>query len=491
MTVPATGRPAPPDLPPRFHIRAPGSWINDPNGPVFWNGGYHLFFQRSRLPTDWDSPSWGHATSPDLVHWTVLDDALTPTPGGPDAGGCWSGCCVTHDGLVYAFYTGVDADQLRPAICLATSDGDLTTWHKVPEPVIPAPPSGVEPQLFRDPFVVRDGDRWLCLVGAGMPGAGGVTLLYASGDLLSWEYCGPLFPADGSPLATKAGEVAGEMWECPQLFPLGDRHVLGISVVREGRLDHSSYFLGEFRGRRFTASSSGRLDHGPDYYAATSMADPAGRRLMWGWSWEALTDPARRAGTAAGCLTVPREVSLHDGEPWIQPIRELAALRGAFAGAHQGTLSDTTPVTLTPSSGTSFDVEVTVVPRRASCVELEVYAAPYGIERTLVFLDARDGVAGVDTTSSTLFRDARTGVYTTPVDGQPDRPVHLRVLGDGTIVEVFVDGRPFTVRVYPTRDDSRSIRLRAHGGNAEVIRSGAWTITERAVRARPADPRRS
>ena len=470
------------DLRPRFHVRGPSNWINDPNGPIFWDGAYHLFFQRNPLAPDWGPPTWGHAVSPDLVQWTVLDDALTPTPGGPDAGGCWSGCTVAHNGQVYALYTGVAGDPANQVVCAAVSDGDLTEWRKLPDPVIPGPPPGLHTVGFRDPYVLRHDDRWLCIIGAGIEGDRGMALLYSSTDLLAWEYVGPLYERDCS-LTEPA--FTGEMWECPQLFPLGDRHLLGISVWHQHRLDHAAYFLGDFDGTRFTPSSFGRLDFGPDYYAPTSMSDPAGRRLLWGWSWEALTDSARRAGGLAGCLTVPRHVTWRQGRVWIEPVEELTKLRGVHLAKHGGGLPDGAPVTLASDTGTAFDIEVELIPQHADRVELELYASPDGHERTVVFLDARAGSAGVDTTSSSLSTEVRTGVHSAPLDLHPERPVNVRVLGDGSILEVFIDGRPLTARVYPTRGDSRRVRLVAHGGTARITGADAWAITEPAVRFRP------
>lgn len=471
MPVPAAWRP-------RFHVRAAGSWINDPHGPIFWDGAYHLFFQHNPRGLDWGPPAWGHAVSEDLVHWTLRDDALTPTPGGPDAGGCWSGCLVASDGTVYALYTGVTGN-LAQSVCAATSDADLTRWRKLPLPLITAP-SGVDPEWFRDPYVLRHGDRWLCVVGAGAEGVAGSALLYSSADLLRWDYVGPLYERDcslGEPVFT------GDMWECPQLFQLDDRYVLGISVRHRNRPERTAYFLGDFDGRSFTPTSGGRLDFGPDYYAATSMSDPAGRRLVWGWSWEALADDARRANGLAGCLSLPRTVRLVEGRLWLEPIEELSSLRDVHVTQYAGELADRRPVTLVADAGTGFDIAARLLPLGCDRIELDVFSSPYGLERTVVFLDAAAGLVGIDTTGSTLLTEARTGVYSTPVDLHSGRPIDVRIIGDGSLLEVFLNGHPFTVRVYPTRQSSRSVRIRALGGAALVRRANVWTISASTVRA--------
>src|SRR3981081_1050957 len=76
---------------PLYHFLAPGNWMNDPNGPIFWKGKYHLFYQYNPNGPFWGSIHWGHAASSDLVHWEDLPIALAPSKNGPDQDGCWSG----------------------------------------------------------------------------------------------------------------------------------------------------------------------------------------------------------------------------------------------------------------------------------------------------------------------------------------------------------------------------------------------------------------
>ena len=114
--------------------------MNDPNGLSQWDGQYHLFYQYNPLAARWGVIHWGHAVSADLVHWADLPIALSPTPGGPDADGCWSGCIVNNGGVPTMLYTGLRNRAQRP--CLATSDDGLLTWHKHPgNPVIAEPPA--------------------------------------------------------------------------------------------------------------------------------------------------------------------------------------------------------------------------------------------------------------------------------------------------------------------------------------------------------------
>src|ERR1700722_15660881 len=92
---------------PQFHLLPAANWMNDPNGPIYWKGRYHMFFQYNPNAAVWGDMHWAHAISPDMIHWHHLPVALAPTPGGPDADGCFSGTAVVRDGVVTFIYTGV------------------------------------------------------------------------------------------------------------------------------------------------------------------------------------------------------------------------------------------------------------------------------------------------------------------------------------------------------------------------------------------------
>ena len=161
---------------PSYHFLPPANWMNDPNGFIQWGSTYHLFYQYNPAAAVHDSIHWGHAASEDLVHWRHLPIALTPTPGGPDADGCWSGSAVDDDGTPTIIYTGASGQHQRA--CLATGSDDLVTWQKYPgNPIIPEPPSNLELVAYRDHCVWREADTWYQVMGAGIAGVGGAALL--------------------------------------------------------------------------------------------------------------------------------------------------------------------------------------------------------------------------------------------------------------------------------------------------------------------------
>lgn len=229
-------------------------WLNDPNGPLYYKGKFHMFFQHLVQGCEWGfGLVWGHAVSSDLIHWERLPEALYPTPGGVDADGCFSGCATINvDGQPVILFTGVrlrsnpdcgplpppDRDLHLPFIesqCFAVADPaceNLSRWHKADMPFLSLPPPDLPLAGWRDPFIIQRGDGvdtpWIMLLGSGLKGRGGTALVYHSYDLFQgWQYAGMLCCGEGD---------TGLVWECPILWklqplPLPSRHshTLGLS----------------------------------------------------------------------------------------------------------------------------------------------------------------------------------------------------------------------------------------------------------------------
>jgi beta-fructofuranosidase len=234
---------------PLVHFTPPFGWLNDPNGLIQWTGTYHLFYQYNPHGAFHGTIHWGHAVSPDLVHWRHLPIALAPTPGTPDEDGCWSGVAVDDDGVPTLIYSGNRQGAQRA--CLATSADGLLTWQKYAgNPIIPAPPADLDLVAYRDHSVWREDGLWYQLMGAGIQGRGGAALLYRSATLREWEYLHPLCVGD---IHSHAPLWTGGMWECPDFFALGDRHVLSVSVWHEEQLYYSAALVGTYQHHRRAA----------------------------------------------------------------------------------------------------------------------------------------------------------------------------------------------------------------------------------------------
>jgi beta-fructofuranosidase len=322
---------------PQLHLLPPANWINDPNGPIYWNGHYHMFYQYNPNGAHWGDIHWGHAISDDMVHWKHLPAALAPSPGGPDAAGCFSGTAVVANRQVVLIYTGVrsvpeeqatikeGARSFLETQCYAVAnDPDLCTWTKLPKPVIATPPPGLDVTGFRDPSPWRQGDWWYMVLGSGTVGEGGAVLLYRSRDLQSWEFLHILAQRKGSAAPVLEHAPNREVWECPDFFPLGDKHVLIYSTAGKvywmaGALD---------AGMKFHAKDAGVLDHG-SFYAAKTQLDRDGNRILWGWIPETRPLDQYKAAGWAGVMSLPRVLTMSsNGRLLLTVAREVDALRG-------------------------------------------------------------------------------------------------------------------------------------------------------------------
>jgi beta-fructofuranosidase len=304
-------------LRPQFHLLPRHNWMNDPCAPRFHKGTYHMFFQYNPHAPVWGDMHWNHATSPDLIHWKHQPIAIAPGPSAFDAYGIFTGSVLPGTDVATVLYTGVSRSSpeqetirkqgLREVQCLATSvDPELRVWQKLEAPVIDGPPPGLKVTGFRDPCPWKDGDIWYLAIGSGFAQQGGAVLLYSSKDGRKWEYLHPLAEGKWNSGSKSDPVDTGEMWECPDFFALGDKHVLLYSTERKvywqvGRFDKQEL--------RFHKETSGLLDHG-SYYAMKSMVDEKGRRILWGWVEETRSADACTQAGWAGCMALPRVLSV-------------------------------------------------------------------------------------------------------------------------------------------------------------------------------------
>ena len=156
---------------PQFHLLPAKNWMNDPNGPgVLQREVPHVLPVQPVGRAVWGDMSWYHSESPDMLHWKQLPLAFTPTPGSPDAYGCFSGSAITVGKRIYQVYTGTKLsskelatirdgeDKIQESQCIAWSDDPaLVKWTKLPEPIIPLPPPGMKITGFSRSFSVEAG----------------------------------------------------------------------------------------------------------------------------------------------------------------------------------------------------------------------------------------------------------------------------------------------------------------------------------------------
>lgn len=422
---------------PNYHFLPPPSWINDPI-PYFYAGHYHVFSQYHPGVPYWGNMHWNHVVSEDLVHWKNLSMALFPTWGGPDSQGCWSGSVVEHEGLFYAFYTGVYPQQQ----CLAVSK-DLINWEKHPHnPVVSflqKPPDVGD--TFRDPCVWKEKDGWYMLVGSTKPNLGGSPLLFRSSDLLKWEYLHPIYQ----------GPAAGD--ECPDFFPLENKHVLISSR------HFTKWAVGEFSNLKFEVERAGLVDHGA-FYAANSLLDSFGRRIIFGWIREERPIEAQLTAGWSGVLSLPRVLSLFPNDKLrIEPVPELKVLR------NKRLVKDSFELTGFFENVGLRQIEIP----EANSIEIEIeFSNLSAREWGLVLPGGEDILYNVE--------QGRFMLEDYPLDDRKEFKIHIFV--DNSVVEVFAnDDFCKTVRVYRDLEAyDEPLRVICVDGKVRVKNLEVWSM---------------
>lgn len=428
---------------PAFHFQAPAKWMNDPNGPIFFGGKYHMFYQLNPYGTEWGDIHWGHAVSPNLVHWEHWPVALAPSKDrGEDH--CFSGCTVVADGVPTILYTSIGPKTRAEDTAVqwaATSSDGMRTWVKSPaNPIMtPALNGGNTVRDWRDPFAWKDGGVWYCVIGGSLNGKG-CAVLYKSRDLKAWDFVSVL----------AEGKERG--WECPNFFKLGDKWVLTYSPHGPVR-----YKIGNLGSDfQFTAEREGAFDPSKTYYAPTSMVAPDGRRLMWGW--------ARVKGDGwNGCLTLPRVLTLRpDGRLGIEPAKELEALRGTEAATEQPA-AEKFDLTLPAAAESGVEVAVTVTPGKATRFALTLTGKDGTPSHPMVAWDQKAGRIAAGETAAEFQ----------PLDGEDT--ISVRVFLDRSILEAFVNGREAITS--PAGYDFAGCRTLAFAADAPVgVSLKAWPL---------------
>jgi len=458
-----------------FHLTPRVGWMNDPNGFMFYQGMYHLFYQYNPYDTKWDTMHWGHAVSRDLLSWDYQPAALAPDQHYDDKGGCFSGSAAElPDGRQLLMYTGVGAGERKPdgtladlqVQCLALGDGrDYVKYEG--NPVIDASslPEGCSSEHFRDPKLWQAADGSWRMVAASMDAQGlGQVVLYRSDDALSWEFVSVLAHNDGR---------FGRMWECPDLFALDGYDVLLLSpqdMLPEGHRFYSGNgtlcLMGHVDEQGVLAEESARvIDHGMDFYATQTTLAPDGRRVMVAWmqNWDCTTgvDPDHYA---FGAMTVPRELSVRDGRLCQWPVRELDAWRRNPVRC-EGVLLDGEPTALPGVSGRVVDLLVHVRPQDAERPYEEVIIWFAQNERFHCSLRYRPH-HGTLKISRDHAGTRRAFVHHRKCDVQDATPeLDLRIVLDKYSAEVFVNGgQQALTMIIPTDLTADGITFFARGG---------------------------
>ena len=427
--------------------------MNDPNGLVYFQGWWHLFYQHEPNQLVHGPMHWGHAKSRDLAHWEHRPIALYPD----ELGTIWSGSIAVDDGgeresprLVACF---TQAQTPRGQIqSLAFSEDAGTNWQFYEgNPVLTS-----ERPDFRDPKIFWHRGRWIMVVSGGHEAH-----FYASTDLVQWNFLSS-FPAPH----------ANWIWECPDLIEVNGQWLLLVSFivpgapVTQGCFTH--YWIGDFDGQRFAPQSGPHLlSFGPDDYAAVSWSDaPDERKILIGWmsQWGYAASTPTADENWRGALTLPRELFIEDEILKQRPPRELHALRGAAIAFDQTNFS---------IEGDAYELEAEIDISSLTSETVGFHVRVGAGQATQILFSPARGELVLDRTQSgqSDFHADFGAAFRAPLAVQ-DGVLKLHLFVDRCSVEVFAqDGALYGAALIFPDAQSRGIEFVGEGA---VIKRGVF-----------------
>eukprot|EP00271_Cylindrocystis_brebissonii_P012981 TRINITY_DN32514_c0_g1_i1.p1 TRINITY_DN32514_c0_g1~~TRINITY_DN32514_c0_g1_i1.p1 ORF type:complete len:651 (-),score=99.35 TRINITY_DN32514_c0_g1_i1:235-2187(-) len=496
----------------RFHFQPQRNWINDPNGPIFFNGYYHLFYQYNPYSAVWGNMTWGHAVSPDLLQWSYLPIALERDQW-YDINGVWSGSATLYQGSPMLVYTGAaegDAQSQNLAFPADVNDPFLRNWIKSPLNPVAEAPAGINRTDFRDPTTAWQGSDglWRVMVGAKRDGVD-EALVYRTSNFSTWVL-------NEAPMRTAS--TRRKMWECPDFFPVSNNSTsgletsangLGILHVLKASFDDTRndyYSVGFYVESNDTwtplkaeldVETGLMYDYGA-YYASKSFYDnKAGRRILVGWVNESDSVQDDLAKGWACVHAIPRTLWLDESDPThlIElPVDEVAGLRTSHTTVGSTALDGGQVVEISGGGGAQLDIEVSFRLPYISSEALQASQAqlasgqlsptgcsalgatqagvvgPFGVvvlgagdlsELTAVYFEMLPTSNATwkvrlcsDQTRSSLDPSDEKSMYGADVRVlEAESDLTMRILVDNSIVETFAQGgrTVITARAYPTR----------------------------------------
>lgn len=494
---------------PSYHFTPLYGWMNDPNGMVYKDGEYHLYFQYNPYGSKWGNMHWGHAVSKDLVHWEHLDPAIARDP----VGHIFSGSSVIDKkntagfgkDAIIAIYTNnsVNHDEVQ---CIAYSNDNGRTFTKYEGNPVLTPFDGLKD--FRDPkvFWYEKGKCWYMIVSADKE-----MRLYKSKNLKKWNY------------VSAFGKGIGQQpcqYECPDFFQLpvnGDKKkmkwVMTMNINPGCWFGGSAteYFVGDFDGKKFTCPDANEvkwLDWGKDHYATVTFSNTGDRVLgitwMSNWQYANLT-PFKQNRGANG---LPRELKLYEknGKYYISEdvAPEVYALRKDTKNVADASVADEKMLAgVAANMEGAFEIEADVTPDANGIAGIEI--SNNKRERTMIYFDMKQGKVVMDRTESGLSDFGKQSVphdielawdkqlaaegkqparITNSINYKNDfalatwaplslcedgkKTYHVDIFVDKSSVELFVDGGriAMTNLVFPVAP-YENVKLYTQGGKAE------------------------
>lgn len=454
---------------PAYHFTPQYGWMNDPNGMVYKDGEYHLFYQYNPYGSMWGNMHWGHAVSKDLIRWEHLPVAIAPD----ELGTIFSGSAVVDkhntagfgEGAIVAFYTSAGERQTQS---MAYSLDNGRTFQKYSgNPILTA-----DIPDFRDPKVFwhEPTQKWIQILAAGQE-----MQLFSSTDLKAWSYESSFGEGEGA---------HGGVWECPDLIELPvegtseKKWVLICNLNPGGPFGGSAtqYFVGTYDGQQFVNESPGTtkwMDWGKDHYATVTWSNAPDERtiaIAWMSNWEYANQVPTTQFRSSN--SVPRDLSLYrsEGELYLQsaPSPELEALRSGQPRKERFEVDRTYNLdSLLEENDGSYEIELTFTNRDAEVIGFRLFNnrgeeidCHYNLVEQQFLMDrTKSGLTG--------FSAHFPAVTIAPVE--KGNAFVLRLLVDKASVEAFGNGGRFVMTnlIFPTEPYNR-MNFYSKGGSYEV-----------------------
>ncbi|KAM7258879.1 hypothetical protein ACFE04_014620 [Oxalis oulophora] len=487
-----------------FHFQPEKNWMN---GPMFYKGWYHFFYQYNPNAAVWGDIVWGHAVSKDLIHWLHLPLAMIPDQW-YDIGGVWTGSAtILPDGKIYMLYTGSTKDSVQVQNLAYPADHNdplLRKWTKYSGNPVLVPPPGIEPKDFRDPttaWYTKQG-KWRLTIGSKNDiNKTGIALVYDTEDFKTYELLND----------TMHGVPGTGMWECVDFYPVSvssenglDTSVNGDGVkhVMKASLDddrHDYYALGTYYEETgkwvpdnpvIDVGIGIRYDYGIFYASKTFYDQNKGRRVLWGWISESDSEFADVKKGWASVQGIPRTVVFDKktGTNLLQwPVNEVESLRLSSKQFDKIEVKPGSVIPLDVPTATQLDIIAEFEVDKSALDNVTIFneeefscsssggaaqrgaVGPFGLlvladkdrsEQTPVYFYITKGSDGnlktffcTDQSRSSVATDVNKQKYGSFVPVLKGEKLSLRTLVDHSIVESFVQGgrSTITARVYPTK----------------------------------------
>jgi len=464
---------------PQYHFSPAKNWSNDPNGMVYYEGEYHLFYQYNPNDVVWGPMHWGHAVSKDLIHWEHLPIALEPDD---ELGMIFSGSAVVDkddttgffdggEGLVAIYTTHLEREEgplQQQAIAYSKDNG--RSWKKYEgNPVIKN--YGVAD--FRDPKVFwhQETEKWVMIVACDDR-----VRFYNSPDLKEWNYL--------SEFGQEIG-IHADTWECPDLIKLPvenegettskavrkEKWLLEIGDIQGGQSGVAvQYFIGEFDGREFISDydRSFFVDHGQDIYALQSWSNLPDERSIW-LGWMNNIGYMSKIPTTGwrGMMSIPRELALKDDGARIKllqkPVRELQDLRGEFFSAENIKVEGSKRIEFNERS---YEIRAELDFNQAEEIVFALHKNED--QESLVKLNKKLNKIIIDLNNSGNTDFDETFLLEKEIDYNFKEKVEVNIFVDRSSIEVFLDGGEVSITnlVFPELE-SKEIEIRTDKGKVK------------------------